>query len=148
MNTPKTDILDDAIAAWRREARDESLSQSAQTALFNEIGTQAEGADTAFVPSLTRAWRWAFLGSVPVVVLATVLIMVGDRGRQIATPRLTAEKVRGQLIFTLANGKTEHLIYRSTDPQSFSSASAVKMARNRYTEDATGGPALVFYRID
>jgi hypothetical protein len=51
-------------------------------------------------------------------------------------------------VFTLANGKTEHLIYRSTDPQSFDRSSAVKMARNRYTEDATGGPTLVFYKID
>jgi hypothetical protein len=61
---------------------------------------------------------------------------------------LTAAKIHGQLVFTLANGKTDHLVYRSTDPQSFDRSEPVRMAGNKYTEDATGGPALVFYRID
>jgi hypothetical protein len=148
MNTPEKDPLDVAVAAWRRETTDETLSESARTALFNEISTLDDGSDAGFVPSVTRAWRWAFLGSVPVVAIAAVLIMVGNRGRPVGTPVLTAAKVQGQLVFTLANGKTEHLIYRSTDPQAFDRASAVKMVRNRYTEDSTGGPALVFYRID
>ena len=148
MTTTSTDNLDDAIAAWRRDARDESLSDGARTALFSEVRTSDGASDGAFVPAVTRAWRWAFLGSVPVVALAAVLVMVGDRGRTLSTPQLTAAKVQGQLVFTLSNGKTDHLVYRSTDPQSFDRASAVKMARNRYTENATGGPALVFYRID
>jgi len=148
MSTEKNDLLDDAIAVWRRTTTEETLSESAKTALFSEVRALADGSDAAFVPSVTRAWRWAFLGSVPVVALATVLIMVGDRGRPTSAPQLTASKVQGRLVFTLANGNTQHLLYRSTDPQSFSRASAVKMAQNRYTEDATGGPALVFYRID
>ena len=148
MNTPNNDRLEDAIAMWRRNSQDESLSDTARTALFSEVRAMEAGSEAAFVPSLTRAWRWVFLGSVPVVALATVLIMVGDRGRPSSAPQLTASKVQGQLVFTLSNGKTEHLLYRSTDPQSFDRASAVKMAKNRYAEDATGGPALVFYRID
>jgi hypothetical protein len=108
-----------------------------------------EGSEDVFVPSLARAWRWAFLGSVPVVALAAVLMLAGDHGRQLTmSPKLSAAKVDGQLVFTLANGKTEHTIYRSTDPQTFDRSSAVKMARNRYAEVATGGPTLVFYRID
>jgi hypothetical protein len=82
------------------------------------------------------------------VALAAVLITVGDRGGQVASPRLSASKVNGQLVFSLANGKTNHLVYRSTDPHAFDRSTAVKMARNQYTEDATGGPTLVFYRID
>jgi hypothetical protein len=149
MDTPRTDILDDALAAWRETSQDETLAGPARTALFSEVCALGHESGDGFVPSVTRAWRWAFLGSVPVVALATVLLITGDHGRHgVAAPQLSAAKVNGQLVFTLNNGKTEHLIYRSSDPQSFDRSSAVKMARNRYTEDATGGPALVFYRID
>ena len=149
MDTPKNDILDDALAAWRGASQDETLSGEARTALFSEVRSMGQGSGGAFVPSLTRAWRWAFLGSVPVVAITAVLILAGDHARPFrAAPQLSAAKVHGQLVFTLANGKTDHLIYRSTDPQSFDRSAAVKMARNRYAEDATGGPTLVFYKID
>ena len=149
MATRNNKILDDALAAWRETSKDETLSGSARTALFSEVQSMGDGSNEAFVPGLTRAWRWAFLGSVPVVALTAVLMVAGDNGTPIGTsPQLSAAKVHGQLVFTLANGKTEHLIYRSTDPQTFDRSAAVKMPRNRYTEDATGGPTLVFYRID
>ena len=149
MDTRKNDILDDALAAWRGTAQDETLSGPARTALFSEVRSMGEGSDAAFVPGLTRAWRWAFLGSVPVVALSAVLMVAGDHGSQLAVaPQLSAAKVHGQLVFTLANGNANHVICRSTDPQAFDRSAAVKMARNRYSEDATGGPTLVFYRID
>ena len=149
MDTRKNDILDDALAAWRGTSPDETLSGAARTALFSDVREMGQRDDKAFVPGLTRAWRWAFLGSVPVVAIAAVLMVAGEHGRPIGTaPRLSSAKVGGQLVFTLANGKTEHLIYRSTDPQLFDRSAAVKMAKNRYAEDATGGPNLVFYRID
>ena len=149
MDTQKNDILDDALAAWRETCREETLPGPVRTALFSEVRSMGQGSDGAFIPSLTRAWRWAFLGSLPVVAIATVLFVTGDQGRRAASaPHLNAAKVNGQLVFTLDNGKTEHLIYRSSDPQSFDRSAAVKMPRNRYTEDATGGPTLVFYRID
>ena len=149
MEIRKKDILDDAMTAWCGTSQDETLSGPARTALFSEVRSMGEGSDEAFVPSLTRAWRWAFLGSVPVVALTALLIVAGENGRTAGTAaHLSTAKVHGQLVFTLANGTTGHVIYRSTDPQSFDRSAAVKMARNRYTEDATGGPALVFYRID
>jgi hypothetical protein len=152
MDTSKHDIndaLDDALRAWRETSPEETLSGPARTALFSEVRSMGQGSEAAFVPGLTRAWRWAFLGSVPVVAVTAVLILSGDHLRPLGTnPQLTATKVHGQVVFTLDNGKTEHLMYRSTDPQSFDRSSAVKMARNRYTEDATGGPTLVFYKID
>ena len=149
MDTRKNEILDDALAAWRETSKDETLSSQARTALFSEVRSMGEGSSEAFVPGLTRAWRWAFLSSVPVVALTAVLMVAGDHGKQLAiAPQLSAAKVNGQLVFTLANGKTDHVIYRSTDPQTFDRSAAVKMARNRYSENATGGPTLVFYRID
>lgn len=144
----RNDILDEALAAWRKSNNDEALSPSARTALFDDVRVLGEAAQAPFVPSLTRAWRWAFLGSVPVVALAAVLMVAGGGHSPASAAPLAAAKVSGQVVFTLANGKTDHLVYRSTDPQSFDRTAAVKMARNRYSENATGGPNLVFYRID
>ena len=149
MATRDNEILDDALAAWRETSKDEALSGPARTALFSEVRSMGDGSNEAFVPGLTRAWRWAFLSSVPVVALTAVLMVAGDHGKQLGMPpQLSAAKVHGQLVFTLANGTTNHLIYRSTDPQTFDRSAAVKMASNRYSENATGGPTLVFYRID
>ena len=149
MDTRKQDLLDNALAAWRETSTDETLSGPARTSLFTEVQSMGDGSNNAFVPGLTRAWRWAFLSSVPVVALTVVLIVAGNHGTQLGiAPQLSAAKIHGQLVFTLANGTTDHMVYRSTDPQTFDRAAAVKMARNRYTEAATGGPALVFYRID
>lgn len=143
----RTDILDKALKAWRESSKEETLSGPARSALFSEVRTLGESPEGVFVPSVARAWRWAFLGSVPVVALATVLMVAGDH-HSVTGSRLAATKVDGQVVFTVANGKADHLLYRSTDPQSFGRTPAVKMARNRYIENATGGPALVFYRID
>jgi hypothetical protein len=140
-------ILEEALTAWRETSKDEVLADSTRGALFNEIQALGEAAEAPFVPSLARAWRWAFLGSVPVVALTAVLILAGGH-HPAADSRLAASKVDGQVVFTLANGRADHVIYRSTDPYSFDRAAAVKMARNRYTENASGGPSLVFYRID
>jgi len=147
MDTRKQDILDEALAAWRAESKDEVLLGVDRTALFDDVRSMAQGREAAFVPALARAWRWAFLGSVPVVTIAVALMIVGDR-HPTTTARLTAAKVDGQVVFTLANGNSEHTVTKSTDPQPFSRRSAVKMAGNRFTDEATGGPNLVFYRID
>jgi len=147
MDRTQSDVLDEAVAVWRSSHEDETLSESAKAGLFCEVRTLDEAAGAPFSPSLTRAWRWAFLGSVPVVAIAAVLMVAGDH-RPATAAHLAAAKVNGQLVFTLANGKTDHVLYRSTDPQMFDRSLPVKMARNRYSENATGGPSLVFYRID
>jgi hypothetical protein len=149
MNTRKNDILDEALDAWRSESVDETLSGAARTALFDEVRAMGEGREAAFIPSLTRAWRWAFLGAVPVLAIASVLIVATDRHPSTPTvARLSATKVDGQVVFTLANGRANHVVHRSSDPQGLDHATAVKMAGNRYTDETTGGPNLVFYRID
>jgi hypothetical protein len=149
MATRNDEILDDALAAWRETSKDETLSGAARTSLFNEVRSMGDGSNEAFVPGLTRAWRWAFLGSVPVVALTAVLMVAGNHGKPLGTtPQLSAAKIDGRLVFSLNNGSATHMIYRSTDPQAFDRSAAVKMSRNRYSEDATGGPTLVFYRID
>lgn len=147
MDSRKDDILNDALAAWRATSEDETLSGSARNALFDGVCALGEADQARFVPSLTRAWRWAFLGSVPVVALSAVLMVAGDHKPAMGS-RLSAAKVDGQVVFSLANGRNDHLVFRSSDPQSFDRVVAVRMSQNRYAENATGGPSLVFYRID
>jgi hypothetical protein len=147
MDTRKDEILDDAIAAWRAQSEDETLSGAARTALFDEVRAMADGREATFIPALTRAWRWAFLGMVPVLAIASVLIVATDRSTS-TVARLSAAKVDGQVVFTLANGRNAHFVRRASNPQALDRVSAVKMAGNRYTDEATGGPNLVFYRID
>ncbi|HEX4825672.1 MAG TPA: hypothetical protein VFV19_15325 [Candidatus Polarisedimenticolaceae bacterium] len=147
METRKHDILDDAVAAWRAESQDETLSGAARTALFDEVRAMGQGREAAFIPALTKAWRWAFLGSVPVLAIASALFVATERHPS-PMAHLSAAKVDGQVVFTLANGNSSHVVRRSTDPRGLSNASPTHMAGNRYTDEATGGPNLVFYRID
>ena len=147
MEPRNDDILDQAVADWQAQSQDESLSGAARTALFDEVRAMGEGREAAFIPALTRAWRWAFLGAVPVLAIASVLFVATDRHPS-TVARLSAAKVDGQVVFTLANGRHDHVVHRSSDPQGLDNASAVKMAGNRFTDEATGGPNLVFYRID
>ncbi len=139
------DVLNEAMEAWRKTAPADSLSESSRSALFLEVQAIGETSGS-YLPRLTQAWRWAFLGSIPVVALAAMLMVAVDRHP--ATAQLAAAKIGNQVVFTLSNGRTDHVLYRSTDPHAFDRAAAVKMARNKYTESAAGGPALVFYRID
>lgn len=147
MDTRNQDILDDAVAAWKTTERPETLSDGARSYLFDEVRSIGSGRDNAYVPAVSRAWRWAFLGALPVVGMAAVLILAGGQ-HAAQSAKLTASKVDGQVVFTLANGKTGHMVYRSTRPDEFERSSGVKMAGNRYSDEATGGPNLVFYRID
>ena len=147
MDTRNQDILNDALAAWKAAERPETLSDGTRSALFDEVRSIGSGRDAAYVPAVSRVWRWAFLGALPLVGMAAVLIVAGGQ-HSAHSPRLTASKVDGQVVFTLANGKTTHMVYRSTRPDGFDGASGVKMSGNRYSDEATGGPNLVFYRID
>ena len=151
MATQDDKILDDALAAWRETSADEALSGPARTALFSEVQAMGNGSNEAFVPGLTRAWRWAFLGSVPVVALTAVLMVAGDgENRLVAAPQLTAAKVRGQLVFTLDQAfGNQHTIARfrlttTTSPAPLrraprisSSSSPITKARGRSGVTAT-----------
>jgi hypothetical protein len=146
MHDSNDDLIQAARRAWETVTPQESLPQDRKAALFNQIRQETEQA--AYVPLVVRGWRWAFAGSLPVLVTAALLLAFGDRTPQTHMARLSAEKVDGQVVFTLANGKavtssTLHgpeLVQRVRAPSRSSS--------NRFSVDANGGPALVFYRID
>jgi len=146
MNDLNDDRIQAARRAWQAVAPQESLPQDRKAALFNQIRQESEQA--AYVPLAVRGWRWAFMGCLPVIATAVILLAFGDRTPQTHMARLSAEKVDGQVVFTLANGKARHVVYASTDPSSFNRSEAEPLQSNRFSVDANGGPALVFYRID
>jgi hypothetical protein len=146
MHDSNDDLIQAARRAWEAVAPQESLPESRKAALFNEIRREAQ--DATYVPIIVRGWRWAFIGSLPVLAIAAVLITFGDRTPQAQMARLSAEKVDGQVVFTLANGKARHVVCASTDPSSFNGSAAEPLRSNSFSVDANEGPALVFYRID
>jgi hypothetical protein len=149
MHDSQDDLLQAARRAWEAVTPQESLPQDRKAALFNEVRRIGEETrQAAYVPLVVRGWRWAFVGSLPVLAIAAVLIVAGDRSQPTTMARLSAEKVDGQVVFTLANGQRDHVVYRSTDPSSFSASDAERLRSNTFAVDANEGPALVFYRID
>ena len=145
MNQANDDVIRAARRAWEAVTPQESLPESRKAALFNEIRREAK--DAPYVPLFVRGWRWAFVGSLPVLAIAAVLIVSGERSHP-TLAQLTASKVNGEVVFTLANGRTNHVVYSSTDPRFFGGAEAEPLRRNSFRVDANEGPALVFYRID
>jgi hypothetical protein len=134
--------FDNLLKTWRESNRDETLSSDVRSSLFIQV--RAMGAE-----AVSGWWRFVVVGAIPLVALATLLVL-GARNDLSVTKsgKLTASKVDGHVVFTLANGKKQHLVFRSTDPRSFNPAAGVRMTANRFEVDATGGPNLVFYRID
>ena len=145
MNQTNDDVIQAARRAWEAVTPQESLPESRTAALFNEIRREAQ--DTPYVPLLIRGWRWAFVGSLPVLAIAATLIVSGERSHP-TLAQLTASKVNGEVVFTLANGRTDHVVYSSSDPSSFRGAEAEPLRSNSFRVDANDGPAVVFYRID
>lgn len=140
MSEAKTNILDDAIGAWKAEAAPETLSDGARTRLFSQIREVA--------PGRLGAWRWVLLGAVPVVAAAALMVLSSEHPGARSQATLSVAKVDGEVVFTLHNGSRAHEVYRATDPRAIDDAKPVKMTGNQYRDEATGGPNLVFYKID
>ncbi len=142
------DPLNPAIEALRKEARDSgSFGDSARSRLRASLmESQAEPAP--FVSLLARGYRWATLAAVPVVLIAAFMVVAGRReaGHQIV--RLDAAKVDGEVIFTIHDGAGAHKVVKSSVPNRFNSADAVKVVNGKFTDEQAGGADITFYRFD
>ena len=145
MYDSKDDLFQEARRAWKAVTPQESLPEARKAALFNEIRRESEA---AYVPLLVRGWRWAFVGSLPVLAIASVLIFAGNQSTPTSLAQLSVSKVDGQVVFTLANGREDYVVRSAADPRSLGASDAEPLHNNTFTVDANEGPALVFYRID
>ena len=144
--------LNAAIAALRSQAQstDPVLTDSCRaTILDNALNPQISlKPETAlFLPMR----RWVLAGVLPVMAVVAVVAVAPfvHLGQTASVPgSLTVSKHDGDVVFTLANGKRQHTITRSTVPNRFDPASAVRMKDGSFVDNAGDGAGLVFYRID
>jgi hypothetical protein len=88
--------------------------------------------------------RWALAAAVPVVLTAAV-VWVGRQGEPPRdTLRIEASKQGGDVVFTITNGEGTHQVRKSDAPNE----RIVVRNGGSFRDDASGGPDLVFYRID
>jgi hypothetical protein len=157
----QSDILTDAVNQWRRHSddpsREDRLSDSARAEVFRSVlegetpGRIRRHLRSLFLPGA----RIAVASAVPVALIVGILGFgdfsrveqpMGDIAQQ-TSPRISVSKENGEVVFIIANGTTGHRVTRTAadDP---TSASAVTTTDGTYRDGLTGGPDLVFYRID
>lgn len=151
-NSKKLDsTLDEAVRALRSQPEQtlppEFAGAIIEKALNRDLVLPSQS--SLFLP--TR--RWMLAGLLPVMAVAALLAVVPalrhDRTVATAAPgRLTVSKVDGEVVFTLANGTRQHTVCKSTVPNHFDPASAVRMKGGSFTDRTEDGEGLVFYRID
>lgn len=155
----QNDPLADALSRWRQQTAEqnqaEGLSTTARAEIFRVV---LEGATPGRVRRHLRSLflpgaRIALASAVPVALVVGILgfegadpMPVGDIAQQ-APPKISVLKENGEVVFIIANGTTGHRVTRTSadDP---TSASAVTTTDGTYRDGLTGGPDLVFYRIE
>jgi len=61
---------------------------------------------------------------------------------------VAVSKQGDQVTFTIANGGSAHTVYRSTSPESFDLARAVRVSDGEFVDRVDDQASIVFYRID
>jgi len=136
-----------AIDALRSELRGEALSESSRSVIFEQARRPLRVFESlAFLFPRSQAILIAV--SVPLVL---TLAMLFSLPRSIAPgpqfEKLVAAKDDGNVVFTVANGRSEHRVFKSTDPSRFG-AKEIPAVGGRFSDVADSGVELVFYRVD
>ena len=146
-------LLEQAIAAWREAPGEQALRPETRDRILGEAlagGDAPPSFAALFTP--TRHWVLAAIAPAALTLVAALLLGVTNLGIQEpavdAGPRLEVSKVGDEVVFLIANGKPTHTVYKSTQPDHFDASSAVVVKDGQYRDRATGGPDIVFYRID
>lgn len=142
--------LDEAIALLRSELALDVLSAASRGTIFEQARRPA-GALESLAASIPRAWTLALAASFPLAVTLALLLplqrppLMGKNS--IDFPRIIASKDDGNVVFTVANGRSDHHVFKSTDPARFG-AKEVKEVGGRFEDPTNNGVELVFYRVD
>lgn len=141
-------MLDDAVAAWKQApATEESISEDARGRILQ--AALDTGRNPSPLPALFTPKRWlAAAGLIPFVVAAGLLAILGLGNGQENGTMVQATKQGDKVVFTIANGKKSHTVYRSTSADSFDPALGVTVTGGEFEDHVQGNADLVFYRID
>ncbi len=150
--------MDALVGEWRsgESARTERLSSRARSRIVAEAMRPASARRA--MPPLSAPFlpfsRWALGAAVPAAILAVVLgVWSGPDGQlqmagMDAETRIQVSKDGGDVVFLIANGKASHQVYKSDAPYGFRSSAPQETQNGRYRDGLSGGPDLVFYRIE
>lgn len=143
------DLLDRALRAWKRGSEsDQALGARARARIVDRaLASTATGPRLA---SLFPARRSLLLATVVPALLGIALVaglQFLPLERADAATQVQAYKAGDQVVFTIANGKREHFVYRSDRADRFDARSRVRVTDGIYRDSLASGD-LVFYRID
>ncbi len=142
--------LDRAIRA-SRDGDVERLSGTARQAVLRRATAAREPLRP--LRRLFLPWgQMALAGALPVLLAAvTALAWVSGIPRKaphVVDSRIEVSKVGDQVVFTIANGRTDHQVVKSARPDEFDPAGAAPVSDGSFSDALHSGADLVFYRID
>ncbi len=149
--------MDALVDEWRNgeNRRTEHLSPGARHRIVSEAlrPSSARRAMPALSSPFLPFSRWALGAAVPAMILAVVLGIWAEPRQQdqlaaVGDTRIQVSKEGGEVVFLIANGKPSHQVYKSDAPYGFRSSAPQQTRNGRYRDGLSGGPDLIFYRIE
>ena len=139
--------LEDAIALLKSELHDEALSEASRAIIFDGARRPFRAFESlAFLFPGTRTFVIAV--SFPLVVALVVLLYLPHPIVPGGSPaKIAASKDDVNVVFTIADGRKHHRVFKSTDPARFG-AKEVPVVGGRFSDRSENGLELVFYRVD
>lgn len=146
-------IVDQALAAWRESGESaEHFSPAARDRILQAAFEGRPAPLATRLPFRGAPRRFAggllSLAAAAALLLAVVLVDRGGAPGGSGAVRVLASKTDGEVVFTIANGKRAHTVYKSNDPSEFGSSSRIPVRDGAFRDVVDDGSGLVFYRID
>jgi hypothetical protein len=149
-------VLHDALCAWKERQSAENLTERSRQAILARVA----GRPAVRLPHLASLFspvpRLALAGGLPVLLFAVVLAGTWLRNTPLPTVDSAADaeltvvvnKVGGEVVFLIANGKPEFQVQKSSRPNDFTGKLPQRTTDGTYRDPLAAGPDLVFYRIE
>jgi hypothetical protein len=159
---PNEDLSEALHHARRSGAREPRLSAESRARIVAEVvqgGPTLRPWPALFAP----VGRLLVAGALPLLLAGTLMLAlwnpmdVSMTGSSVAPIDLAAAerptvvhvaKVGDRVEFQIRNGKRNHFVSRSSDPDRFDRADRVQVTDGAYADRLSGDASLVFYRID
>lgn len=141
------ETLDRAIAVWKAAPVAERLSDEVRRSILRET---LENLEAQPVPTRLRSAAWRILaGALPVAAIGLLAVVLVDRGVEPTHAlRVRATKAGGEVIFSIANGRNDHSVYKSSVPNKFGASAQLQVRGGSFRDTVDDDSGLVFYRIE
>jgi hypothetical protein len=150
MKTKSPNVVDRAIREWRGAREDDPRLQAATRTRIVEAAYEARTEASGYRPLLSRIPMRILAGAVPALAATVVILLFAERtGDPSVRPvSVRATKSGDEIVFTIANGRRAHKVYKSSVPNNFDPQSGVVVRDGAFRDAMDDGSGLVFYRID